>query len=203
VSEERAHTSDIRQGPETKRWYIHGYAGNYATREQAVEGLCLIRRWQHEGRTFPGDIGAHAAKAIMGEKSRVQTYMEDTLIQSAARAFADFRGKSGNLEALARSRAVDLFGPDSDVESAAKRAAFKRLVRQYTGGVPPFAPDGMCPRHSLYPLKCVVCEVERRQSVDRSRCAQGHDAEMAAELRCSPEACGLRTKSTYLLDVRA
>ena len=31
--------------------------------------------------------------------------------------------------------------------------------------VPAFAPDGMCPRHSLYPRKCVVCEVEALRHV--------------------------------------
>ena len=63
----------------------------------------------------------------------VERHCEDRDIQGYARAFVDYRGRSGNFDALARSRAVDLFGPGTDSESAALRAAFKRLCRRYAG----------------------------------------------------------------------
>lgn len=70
----------------------------------------------------------------------VERHMGDALIRQAAQSFAEYRGRSGNFEALIRSQAVDLFGADQDMESAAKRAAFKRLARQFRSDLPIFNP---------------------------------------------------------------
>lgn len=84
--------------------------------------------------------GGIPCKEDCNGQGHVAHHMRDQLIQTAARAFADYRGLSGNCESLVRARAVDLFGSDEDVESAAKRAAFKRLARQFRSDLPAFNP---------------------------------------------------------------
>lgn len=87
-------------------------------------------------RNGAGDECTHQGVAIGGctchhQRGSVERMMYHWLIRSAARSFVDYRGKSGNFDSLLRSRAVDLFSPSEDANSAACRAAFKRLARLY------------------------------------------------------------------------